>query len=148
MDLHDRLERLAADVARLGSDSETHTRVARALTSELANIRSRVDVHSIELERLGETVSRVHALTREIRDQQGVFADDTAKHVQQLHRTVIAQGEVMRSVSDGVAAAVDASNAQTEALAVLSRARKTFALAPTLIGLGLFLAGLLAGLFK
>jgi predicted RNase H-like nuclease (RuvC/YqgF family) len=148
MDLAERLEKLAEDVARLGSDSETHSRVARALTSELANIRSRVDLHSVELERLGETVSRVHALTREIRDQQGVFADDTAKHVQQLHRTVIAQGEVMRSVHDGVSTAVAASNAQSEALAVMSRARKTFALAPTLIGLGLFLAGLVAGLFR
>lgn len=148
MDFAERFEVLARDVIRLGTDSERYASIAAALTTELASLRGRVDTHAAEIARLGDTVARVHSLTREIRDQQGLFADNTAKHVQQLHRTVIGQGEVMASVAHGVAVAVAASSAHTEALGVMSRARKTFELAPVLIAVGLFLSGLVAGLFR
>lgn len=148
MDLAARIEMLTEDVTRLGGESMRYASISATLASELALLRGRVDAHESQIAALADTVARVHALTREIRDQQGVFAEDTVKHVQRLHRVLIGQGEIMHSVADGVAVAVAASTAQTDALATLSRARKTFALAPTLIGLGLFLAGLIAGLFR
>ena len=148
MDLAARIEMLSEDVTRLGGESLLYASLAAKLTTELAALRGRVDGHEAKLADLSDNVARVHALTREIRDQQGVFAEDTVKHVQRLHRVLIGQGEIMHSVADGVAVAVAASSAQTEMLGTLSRAKKTFALAPTLIGFGLFLAGLIAGLFR
>lgn len=148
MPLTARIDTLTEDVARLGAESMRYASIAATLATELALLRGRVDGHECQLSTLAENVASMHALTREIRDQQGLFAGDTVKHVQRLHRVLIANSEDLLGISKGVATAVAASNAQTDALATLASARRTFALAPTLIGLGLFLAGAVAGFLR
>ena len=79
MDLAARIEMLTEDVTRLGGESMRYASISATLASELALLRGRVDAHESQIAALADTVARVHALTREIRDQQGVFAEDTAR---------------------------------------------------------------------
>lgn len=148
MDLSERIEKLAADIARLGIDSEAHSRVAASLTSQLEFIRVKVDGHEGDIVELKSKVEMVHAVTREIRDNQDEFSKSAARHVKRLHGEMAGQREIMQDVAGNIATAIEESRAHTQALATMSQAKKVFALAPTLIGLGLFLAGLLAGLFR
>lgn len=152
MDFAERLESLAADVARLASESSAHKGVAQSLANELALLRTRTDAHEVRLEHLGDVVERIHALTREIRTSQQGFAADTVKHVDALHTAVMShskktneQSEVLASIATGVARALDRSDSQRQALESLRRWR---ALGATLLVLSSIIAGAIAGYFR
>lgn len=148
MDLAARIEMLSEDVTRLGGESMLYASLAAKLTTELEALRSRVDGHDAQLTGLRDDVANIRALTREIRNQQDIFAGAAEKHVKQLHGGMEAQKQIMSNIASDVAAAVAASQSQIDAIKTLGKARKAFALAPTLIGFGLFLAGLIVGFFR